>query len=81
MIAANNASSMECFQRREGRAQLLADDLVGNKGLRTPNLMQQIHKFTEDTLGRFSTTMFDNNTTLTSIMWRMEASSFTLRKM
>merc|ERR1719422_2549167 len=61
---------------------MIADALVVNKGLRTLNLMQQTTKnFGEDTLDHFIT-MFNDNITLTKIMWRLESrKSFMLNKL
>merc|ERR1719422_79465 len=61
---------------------MIADALVVNKGLRTLNLMQQTTKnFGEDTLDHFIV-MFNDNITLTKIVWRLESrKSFMLNKL
>merc|ERR1712079_718477 len=63
-------------------ARFLADALKVNKGLRTLNLMQQASKnFGEETLAHF-VAMFNDNITLTKIVWRLESrQSFVLNKL
>merc|ERR1719183_2875470 len=63
-------------------ASIIADALASNKGLRTLNLMQQaIKNFGEETLEHFIV-MFNDNITLTKIMWRLESrKSFMLNKL
>jgi len=63
-------------------AKTLADALITNKGVRTLNLMQQaVTNFGEDTVDRFIT-MFNDNITLTKILWRVESKkAFILNKL